>query len=108
MLGRLGAEEAEAMQHLVANAIRGGKVLFRPQLWVHVASRTRELEVEREVVDSGADVLELTVREPEISFQIASAIRCKARQAIWNEISGSRDLVPDRLPCLAPNGRGRS
>jgi len=30
----------------------------------------RELEIEREMVDPGADVLELTGREPEISFQI--------------------------------------
>jgi hypothetical protein len=45
-------------QDFVADAVRVGDVLFRAKLRIDVAAVVRELEVERQVVDAGAAILE--------------------------------------------------
>jgi len=55
---RLGAEVAEVPQHLVADSVPVRDVAFRAELRIDVAAAVRELEVEGEVVDPGAAVLE--------------------------------------------------
>ncbi len=65
----LGDEIAEARQHLVADAVPVGDTPFDddlPDKWVEAFAVALEAQVERHVIDPGAEVVDLVYRDIDV------------------------------------------
>src|SRR6266540_7518654 len=94
MLGRLRAEVAELAEHLVADTVPLGNVVFAAKVGVEVSAVMSELEVEGEVVDPRAHVVDFVGRDTEVRREL---VRSPARSdRARRSGSSSHELRPSR------------